>query len=210
MDYQVTYMQESVTAYNEMRVNLLERAKDEDEIARTAMKRVRRWNSRTERYEWRTVADEVARAAARNRAAAFREQADAVLTRTILIKAAVTELEFAKSATRKLFETLEEDIIDADRRHANRQQHATDLSDAYRNWIQGINSSFTDFIPTGGAGALFNALRNFNPRTGRWLELATQSELSLLEAIRESGVPFPDVWNDRDKLLFARRYIGKR
>jgi len=209
MDYQIQNMQESDTSYRKMQATLLEQALDEDGVALTATKWISQINRFTEKMEWIEVADDVARMEAKNRAEAYREQAGAALSRAIAIGEAVSDLENERDTTNTLFQDLETEIVSTDQSQANRMLTAADKSNAYKSWVQEISSSFSDVIPMGGAGVLINALHSFDPSSGGWLNMATPAELALLDAIRESGIPFPNDWTELDKLKFARRYLAE-
>jgi len=158
--------------------------------------------------EWETVPDNAARALASNRAAAFGEQANAVNRQIGAITMAAKSLEAAVNGTNSLFRSLQAAIEDADSHYASRLSHAADSLKTYSNWMRGVNSGFSEFIPAGGGGALITALQGFSPYAER-LELPLRAEDSLIKAIRESGISFPSDWSERDMHIFARRYFAE-
>lgn len=166
LERQISNMQESERAYRNMQEALLENAKTEIGISITATRHIWRMNTRSNLVEWEEVRDDNSRLLAANRAAAYNEQARAAVGQACALATAIADLENAITSTNTLFRSLEDAIVDSDRYRANQQLQAHNEINAYTNWMQGINSSFSDAMPDSGPGALINALKLFNPRSG--------------------------------------------
>ncbi|MDR2600001.1 MAG: hypothetical protein LBC73_06960 [Oscillospiraceae bacterium] len=168
MELQVDFMQDSERTYQNMKIELLRLAQEEDRIALTATMQVRRVSDTDGSFiGWVLVADHVTRRLAADRTVAYRNQAAAAEQQANSIRNAITELNFAINTSNALFSRFEATVANSDCDHAGCQRSAGDLANAYRAWMSSIRDSFSVYIPpSNNPRQLEFVLHNFNPRSG--------------------------------------------